>query len=694
MNEKNTNKPAKLDKSLGLFSVYAIGTGTTLSAGFFLLPGMAAQGAGPAMVLAYILATIPLIPAMFSIVELCTAMPKAGGVYYFLDRSLGPLFGTIGGLGTWLALILKVSFALVGMGYYIAMFNPDLVEHIKLIGVGLAVVLGILNYFGSKKSGSFQTYLVLGLVAILSVFIFGGAPQINLDHFNDFFQEGAESIIATAGLVYISYVGVTSVASLSEEVKDPEKNLPRGIFLSLGTALVVYVIGTSVMIGTLELDALKSTMTPVADSAKIIFGETGGLILAVAALIAFVSVANAGTMSASRYPLAMSRDKIFPAIFSKITSKGTPAISLLLTVAIIVGIVLFLDPLKIAKLASAFQLLMFALICFTVIVMRESGLDSYDPGYKSPFYPWIQIVGIIAPIWLITEMGWLPTTFSIGLVFVGIMWYFYYAKEHVDRAGAIFHVFEKLGHNRHEALDQELRGIMKEKGLRAQDPFDEIIARSTIIDIDGHEEFETVVAQVSPILSAFVPETDEEIAAHLLDGTRIGATPVTHGVALPHFRSEGIAHAEMVLVRAKQGVNITLDTTSSQNKSVFALIFLVSPLDQPTQHLRILAQIAGHVDDDYFQKKWMRAKTEQQLKEVLLRDERSISLTVRSHSKTSILINEKLLKVNFPENSLVALLNRKGKVIVPRGNITFKEKDRLTIIGDPEAIEKIRAIYG
>lgn len=239
-----------------------------------------------------------------------------------------------------------------------------------------------------------------------------------------------------------------------------------------------------------------------------------------------------------------------------------------------------------------------------------------------------------------------------------------------------------------------LNQLLDEKGLREQDPFDEIIARSTIIDLDEEIDFERVVDQVAPILSAYVPESNEEIITHLLDGTRIGATPVTHGVALPHFRSEGLEHAEMVLVRAKNGVHIKLDGTAHPDKSVFALIFLVSPLDQPTQHLRILAQIAGHVDDDYFQKKWLRAKTEQQLKEVLLRDERSISLTVRAQSKTSILIDQKLLKVDFPENSLVALLNRKGKVIVPRGNITFKEKDRLTIIGDPDAIEEIRTKFG
>ncbi len=110
------DRSKRLKKELSLFGVYAIATGTTLSAGFFLLPGLAAAEAGPAVVLCYLIAAVLLLPATFSIVELATAMPRAGGAYYFLDRSLGPLAGTIGGFGTWLALVLKSAFALVGMG--------------------------------------------------------------------------------------------------------------------------------------------------------------------------------------------------------------------------------------------------------------------------------------------------------------------------------------------------------------------------------------------------------------------------------------------------------------------------------------------------------------------------------------------------------------------------------------------------
>ena len=155
-------KIKRLKKELGLIDVYAIATGTTLSAGFFLLPGLAASSAGPALILAYLIAAIPLIPSMFSVIELATAMPRAGGIYYFLDRSLGPMLGTIGGIGTWLALILKVAFALIGMGAYISLFIPDL--SIKPIAITLAIVLALLNIFGAKKTGGFQVMLVTGLL--------------------------------------------------------------------------------------------------------------------------------------------------------------------------------------------------------------------------------------------------------------------------------------------------------------------------------------------------------------------------------------------------------------------------------------------------------------------------------------------------------------------------------------------------
>ena len=684
-------KSKRLKKELKLLDVYSIATGTTLSAGFFLLPGLAAIQAGPALVAAYLIAAVPLIPGMFSIIELATAMPRAGGMYYFLDRTLGPVFGTIGGIGTWLALILKVSFALIGMSAYLEIFFPGL--PIVPISIGVAALLGVINLFGSKKSGHFQTILVFSLLFLLTIFIAGGIPKINPGHFKGFFDIEFSSILSTAGLVYVSYVGITKVASLSEEVQNPERNISLGVILSIITTLIIYALGT-IMVGVLPMEELKGDLTPVASSAKVLFGKIGVILLSIAALFAFISVSNAGILSASRYPLAMSRDHILPRYLRKLNRSKIPFIAIILTVAIIIISILIFNPARIAKLASSFQLLMFALTSVAVIVMRESKIQSYDPGYKSPLYPWMQIIGIIAPIVLIFEMGWIPILFSMGLIFVGLLWFNYYAKNKIKRSGAIYHVFERLGQQRYDGLDSELRGILKEKGLRKEDPFDDIVTGSLVVDLNEKLEFEALVDDISKLLSKKLPFTPKEIATQILDGTRIGATPVTHGVALPHFRSEGINKPIMVLVRSKPGVNIKvynpLTQEEEQTEIVNAIFFLISPENNPGQHLRILAQIAGRVDDEDFMKEWYKAKSEQELKETLLHNERFLSLVVNETDKTSGLISKALRDIHLPDDALVAMISRGENIIIPKGDTFLQNGDRLTIIGSTKSIIILR----
>ena len=681
----------RLNKELTLLDVYAVATGATLSSGFFLLPGLAALEVGSAIVLAYMVAAIPLIPAMLCIVELATAMPRAGGVYYFLDRTLGPLAGTVGGIGTWLALILKVSFALVGMGAYLGLFFPSV--EIQPIAVTLAILLGFLNVFGAKKSGALQVFLVIGLLSILGIFIGGGLPDINLANFRYTFEVEMSSLLATAGLVYISYVGVTNVASLSEEVKDPERNLPLGVFLALATAIVVYALGTATLVGLVPPDYLAGNLTPVATAARIRFGDIGALMLSIAALLAFISVANAGTLSASRYPLAMSRDHLAPHFFQRIGKLGTPLYAILFSVGTIVSIIVLLDPMKIAKLASSFQLFMFALICLAVIVMREAKLASYDPGYLSPFYPWLQIFGIVSAAVLIFNMGVWSLSFTLGLGLVGVLWFVFYGRNRVSRTGAIFHVFERLGRARYEGLDHELRGILKEKGLRNEDPFEEIVARSYVIDLDHPVEFEAVVEEVSKWIANHTEHLANDIRDQLLKRTHIGATPVTHGVGLPHLWIAELQHPEMVLVRSRTpGIHIQYThplTDQETEDNLKAIFFLFSPDNDASMHLRMLAQIAEHVDSDSFATEWEAAKNEQELKEVLLHDERFVSLVIGKDSATSGLVGHPLRDVDLPDGVLIAMVRRGNHVYVPDGSTYLEAGDSLTMIGDAFGLEEL-----
>lgn len=683
-----------LKKELTLLNVYAIATGTTLSAGFFLLPGIAFNEAGPAVVLSYMIAAIPLIPAMFSMVELSTAMPRAGGAYYFLDRSMGPFVGTIGGLGTWLALVFKTAFALIGMGAYLSIFWPEV--PIVMLAVILAVLFGIVNLFGAKKTGTFQVFMVFALLLILLAFIGKGIPEINSVHFEGFFDKGTVSIISTAGLVYISYVGVTNIASVAEEVQNPERNLPLGVFLAIGTAIIVYAVGTTIMVGVLPANELAQDLTPVASTAEIIFGEWGKIAVTVAAVIAFASVANAGILSASRYPLAMSRDHLIPSKLAKLTARNIPHYGIAVTVGLIILLILTLDIARIAKLASAFQLLMFALICLAVVVMRESQIEAYDPGYRSPFYPWMQIFGVFSPLWLIAEMGALPILFSLGLVTLGTVWYFAYAQNRVVRSGAIYHLFARLGEQRFEGLDRELRGIMKEKGVREEDPFDELVARAQVMEFTKEHQFGEITRQVAIEFERNLGVDAKELEQGFLKGSRIGATPISRGAALPHIRLPDLKLAEMVIVRVNELCFVEAPDFSGKillQGPIHAFFYLISPNENPGQHLRILAQIAGRIDDENFLKDWLDASDEQELKEILLRDERFLSLRIRNNTPSSVFIGRSLKDIRMPEGCLVALIRRRGETIVPRGLTVLLEGDRLTIIGDAQGIEQLNNKY-
>ena len=691
-------KPPLLEKQLGLWDVYALATGATLSSGFFLLPGLAAVGAGAAMPLAYLLGALILLPGLCSLVELATAMPRAGGIYYFLDRSMGPLVGTIGGFGTWIAVVLKASFALIGVGAYLELFFPGL--QMGLVAGGFALFFGGVNYFGAKKSGSFQVVLLIGLLILLAWFCGVGLLQVEVGNFGGFFASGSTGLISTTGLVIVSYMGLTKVASVAEEVKDPDRNLPLGMFLAFVSIVAIYVVGTSVMVGVVGVDVLAEAggdLTPVATVAESLVGPWGAAIMTVAAVLAFSSVANAGILSASRYPLAMGRDRVLPGLFSHVGRTGTPTVGIAVTVGMILVSVLVFDASKIAKLASAFQMVMFALACLAVIVMRESRIESYDPGFRSPLYPSLQILGILGPFWLIVNMGLLPTLFTGGLITFGAMWYTYYARDKINREGAIFHIFERLGRQRYDGLDRELREIMKERGPREADPFDQLLTHARVLDLEGPVAFEELANQASDKLALDLPVTASKLGEGFLMGTRTGATPVSHGAALPHMRSSLLESAHILLARVREGVRIESGTDGVEDASdeaIRAVFFLVSPESDPGQHLRILAQIARRVDQDSFMPEWLRAESDEQLKEALFRNERIFIMVLGDDQPGSALIGLQLREVSLPDGTLIAMIRREDGLVIPRGDTTLLDGDRLTVIGRPEGVSALHDRYG
>jgi amino acid transporter/mannitol/fructose-specific phosphotransferase system IIA component (Ntr-type) len=701
--------PEKLQRTLTLFDVYAISTGAMFSSGFFLLPGLATAKAGPAAILAYLLAGVLVLPAMFSQAELSTAMPKAGGTYYFLDRSLGPVAGTVGGLGTWLALIFKSAFALIGMGAYLVLFL-DL--PIKPVALALTVAFTVLNIFGAKETSGLQRLLVVTIVGVLAFFVAQGLLEVftgdgaatHREQFQPFLPFGPGSLVATIGLVFVSYAGLTKVASVAEEVHDPDRNIPLGMFLSLATATLLYVVGVYIMVAVLDPVELRSDLTPVATAAEAFFDwfpEPVGLVLIVAAAIAaFASTANAGILSASRYPLAMGRDHLVAPRFAHIGKTGTPVLAILVTSGLMVVIIVAFSAEGVAKLASAFNLLVFGLLNLSVIVMRESRIPSYVPGYRSPFYPWMQIVGIITAAVLITTMGALSIGFTLAVIVVGIAWYIYYASEYVEREGAIYHLFERLGRRRYEGLDSELRTILKDKGMQDEAPFENLIARAAVIDLAEPVPYTELIARTSAVLSEQLSVPAERLEQGFIDASSYGMTPVAFGAALPHQRLPGIGQSELVAVRCREGIRLsaipgeTTDEGHARSEPVYALFFLVSPEESTSAHLRILAGIASRIDEEHFMDEWAAATDEQQLKESLLHHDRYLSLHLQTDRPTADLVGKALRDLRLPPGNLVALVRRRGRLLVPSGSTVLEEEDQITIIGEPKGIARLYEAYG
>ncbi|MFD1161862.1 amino acid permease [Hwangdonia seohaensis] len=690
----------KLKKELGLFDVFAISTGSMFSSGFFLLPGLAAQYTGPSVILAYFLSGLLIMPAMFSIAEISTALPRSGGAYFFLDRSLGPMMGTIGGIGTFIALLLKTAFALVGIGAYASIFwNIP----IKETAVVFALAFAVLNIFGTSKSSSIQKVLVVGLLVVLGAFIVDGFWNIfsdtnasigfNKNNYTPFFTGGFHGLIFTTGFVFVSYLGLTKIASVAEEIKNPERNIPLGMGLSLLVTGLIYVLGVFVMVTIMGNEALSKDLSPVATAAQQLFSwlpaKTGLYIIVIAALFAFASTGNAGLLATSRYPLAMGRDKLFSKKFSKISRWGTPVPAIILTASLIILCIIVLTEEGIVKLASSFQLFIFMAINFAVIVFRKSKIASYDPGYHSPLYPWMQIFGIISSLALMLYMGWAAIAFTVITVILAYLWYMFFVRSKVKREGAIYHWFALLGKHQHDELENEFMMILREKGLRQNDPFNQTIVRSQVHFIDN-ASFEDLVQNVSNSIAQELKVDRTSLNEEFLKTTPIEPALLIPEVSLLYAKKLDINHPVLHIVLCKKGIEKQIEIHGKINREKIKIFFfLVNDENNPKQQLRMLSSLIDIAERDHFIKDILSLKKAREVTEYLLHDKQYISFPLTKGEPSHIFINKKLMEIKLPQDVLVVFVDRDNSSFAPKGQTVLLENDVLTIVGEPKSINKL-----
>lgn len=429
----------KLERSVGLFGVVIISLSAMLGPGIFVLPALATEIMGSGIWLAFFLAAIVVLPGALSKAELSSAMPASGGTYTYIEKTYGPVAGSIAGLGLWSSLLLKSAFALIGFGAYFAVITAafEINLSIQTTALGLLVAITIINILGMKKVKAIQAPIILISIALLFVLciltLFSGKADFSKPLEEAAFVNGAFGILETTAFVFVAYTGVTKVAAIGEEVKDPGKNLPRGMLISLLIATLIYVIVSFCMMAVVSSAELEGREDPIYIFAKALGGTNLGLFAATVAIITMVSGALAGLLGASRFPFGMARDNLLPEALENVHPRyETPHVAIMITSMAMGFAILYLPVQDIAKLASGFKIMVFIAVHSCVLVLRRAKSTHrwYNPDYRSPMAPWVQWFGIIAGLGLIYLMGYKAIIGGVAAIVLGFILWLSYGKKH------------------------------------------------------------------------------------------------------------------------------------------------------------------------------------------------------------------------------------------------------------------------
>ena len=438
-----------IERSLGLVGLIIVTVAASIGSGLFVLPSFAAAVMGPGIWLAFLLAGLVFLPGTLSKSELASAMPDNGGAYLYLDRSFGHLIGTIGGLGLWASFLLKSAFALIGFSAYMYAVTEYLdisTNSTLLIMLALALIT-FLNILGIKKVKAFQTPILaltvalIVIVCIIQLFDANFDLSRPIDGAFDVTKNDPALVAEAAALVFVAYAGIYKAGAIGGEVKKPEKNLHYGMLISLLVITVFYVIVSIIMMASVEGEWWLQDGSPREDPIFAFFDAVAstrvGIILALLAVLTMISGALSGLLAASRFLFAMAKDKLLPDSLSETNNKfETPHWAIILTAVTMAVCILTLPVKDVAKLASGFQIMVIVALNVSVIILRrdDNGTDWYEPTFKSPLYPYVQIFGTIAGAYLVVIMGSKAIIGAAAAVIIGVSTYYIYGKKNFEPA--------------------------------------------------------------------------------------------------------------------------------------------------------------------------------------------------------------------------------------------------------------------
>jgi amino acid transporter/mannitol/fructose-specific phosphotransferase system IIA component (Ntr-type) len=602
----------EMRRKLGTFELFAVATGAMISSGIFVLPGMAFSQVGPAVFVSYALAALLAFFGAVTVSELVSAMPKAGGDYFFITRGVGSFVGTVSGLLSWLALSSKSAFALVGIAEVTRALWAIPPAPVAL---GLCALFVVLNMIGVRESGRAQSILVIVLLVIAGAFVVIGLPRVEVSRFEPFLFGGANQIVLTAGFVFVAFGGLLKVASVAEEVRDPARTVPRALFGSVLAVTALYVLMLIVTVGVTDAGALAGATTPIANAAAAVAGPVGYLLLTLAAALAFLTTANAGILAASRYPMALARDELLPAQFARLGRRsGTPLISVGAT-GVFVALFLLLELTVLVKAASTFLIVNYVLSHISLILLRTSGVQNYRPGFRSPLFPWIQLFGIAASILLIVDLGWETVAITVGAIAVASLLYLAFGHRAASKGeSALVRLLARVTNRQltGRGLEQELRDALHDRDGVSLDDIDALFARALVMDIDGVSTSRELIREIAPRYAEQLGIEASQVERLLIEREEQSSTAISGFVAVPHLVSDQLQQLDIAVVRIRDGCAF------ADASSVRAVFVIAGPTSRRNLHLRVLSAVAQLVQEPEFENRWINATDTETLRDLLL----------------------------------------------------------------------------
>jgi amino acid transporter len=467
-----------LSRDLGLFQVTMIGVGAMIGAGIFVLTGIAAGVAGPALLLVFSLnGGIALFTAL-AYAELGSSMPAAGGGYVWVRESLGGLQGFMAGWMSWFAQATACSLYVLGFGYYfsealraLGVLGPGIEGGLvqKGIAVLIAAIFVYINYRGASETTLAGAVITILKVGILAMFVVSGAvvtfglPNWK-EPFRPFSPMGWSGILMAMGLTYIAFEGYELIAQTGEEVKRPERNIPRAIFASLAIVIPIYILVGFAALGGVDSGSVPSWQFlagkgegAMVEAARR-FMPLGFVLLLIGGLAATTSALNATIYSSSRVAFAMGRNRYMPDVFSKVhPQRRTPYVAVLVSGALIITMAVALPIKDVASAADIMFILLFTQVNLALVGLRHKKPKLKRP-FKVPLYPVTPALAIVLQLLLgvflfkLSPIAWYTAAMWI---LAGLTIYYAYARQREEEVTVSKVIFEER-----EIVDKDYKVVV------------------------------------------------------------------------------------------------------------------------------------------------------------------------------------------------------------------------------------------